>query len=156
MANSQYCVKIQIRKKVKIMDDCLFCKILKGEIPCYKVYEDQEVLAFLDISQTTKGHTLVIPKKHYDSILYCPKDLLSKVMGVAQKIAQAEVLTLGAKGVNILTNAGEAAGQTVKHFHVHVIPRYSEDDKIKLEFLSNKLEKINLPALAETISNNVK
>ena len=70
------------------MEDCIFCKIVRGEIPCYKVYEDDEVLAFLDISQTTKGHTLVIPKEHFQNMLYCPKDLLAKVMGVAQHIAQ--------------------------------------------------------------------
>lgn len=138
------------------MDNCIFCKIINGEIPCYKVYEDADVLAFLDISQTTKGHTLVVPKEHFDNILYCPNDILTKVMSVAQKIAQAEVLTLGAKGVNILINTNEAAGQTVMHFHVHVIPRYSSEDKLRLEFMSNKLEKINLPAIAEDLSKNVK
>lgn len=138
------------------MKDCIFCKIVNGEIPCYKVYEDAEVLAFLDISQTTKGHTLVIPKEHFDNILFCPEDLLGKVMRVAQKIAQAEVTSLGAQGVNILVNTNPVAGQTVMHFHVHVIPRYSENDKLRLEFLSNKIEKLNLPALAEDISKSIK
>jgi histidine triad (HIT) family protein len=138
------------------MDDCIFCKIVRGEIPCYKVYEDADVLAFLDLSQTTKGHTLVIPKEHFDNILYTPEDIMGKVMRAAQKIAQAEVTTLGAEGVNILTNAGTIAGQTVMHFHVHIIPRYSSNDKLRLEFLSNKLEKINLPAIAEDISKNIK
>ena len=138
------------------MEDCIFCKIIKGEIPCYKVYEDSEVLAFLDISQTTKGHTLVIPKEHFDNILFTPEDIMAKVMRVAQKIAQAEVTTLHAQGVNILTNANEIAGQTVMHFHVHVIPRYDQNDKLRLEFLSNKLEKINLPALAKDISKEIK
>jgi len=138
------------------MDNCIFCKIIKGEIPCYKVYEDADVLAFLDISQATKGHTLVVPKEHFDNILYCPKDILGKVMAAAQKIAQAEVSTLGAEGVNILINTNEVAGQTVMHFHVHVIPRYSNEDRIRLEFLSNKLEKLNLPAIAEDISKNIK
>ncbi len=138
------------------MEDCIFCKIVKGEIPCYKVYEDSEVLAFLDISQTTKGHTLVIPKEHFDNILFTPEDIMAKVMRVAQKIAQAEVTTLHAQGVNILTNANEIAGQTVMHFHVHVIPRYDQNDKLRLEFLSNKLEKINLPALAKDISKEIK
>ena len=138
------------------MSDCIFCKIVNGEIPCYKVYEDAEVLAFLDISQTTKGHTLVIPKEHFDNILYCPEDLLGKVIRVAQKIAQAEVTTLGAQGVNIIINTNEVAGQTIMHFHVHVIPRYSDNDKLRLEFLSNKLEKLNLPSIAEDISKSIK
>lgn len=138
------------------MEECLFCKIVRGEIPCYKVYEDNDVLAFLDISQTTKGHTLVIPKQHYYNFLYTPQDVIDKVMRAAQKVAQAQVATLGAQGVNILSNAGTIAGQTVMHFHVHVIPRYSDNDKLRLEFLSNKLEKINLPALAEDISKNIK
>lgn len=137
------------------MDNCIFCKIVKGEIPCYKVYEDADVLAFLDISQTTKGHTLVIPKEHFDNILYCPKDILSKVMDVVQKIAQASITTLGAKGVNIINNTNAIAGQTVMHFHVHVIPRYSEDDSLKIEFNSNKLDKLNLPAIAENLSKKL-
>lgn len=137
------------------MDNCIFCKIVKGEIPCYKVYEDADVLAFLDISQTTKGHTLVIPKEHFDNILYCPKDILSKVIDVVQKIAQASITTLGAKGVNIINNTNAIAGQTVMHFHVHVIPRYSEDDSLKIEFNSNKLDKLNLPAIAENLSKKL-
>ena len=82
--------------------DCLFCKIVRGEIPSHKVYEDDDVLAFLDISQVTKGHTLVIPKKHYDNFLATPQEVMHKVMDVAQRIGQAQMLTLGAKGVNIL------------------------------------------------------
>ena len=102
----------------------VFCRIIEGEIPSTKVYEDDDVLAILDISQVTKGHTLVMPKAHYENMLACPAELLNKVMAVAQRIGQAEVGILGAQGVNILTNVGEAAGQTVPHFHVHVIPRY--------------------------------
>lgn len=137
------------------MDDCIFCKIVRGEIPCYKVYEDDDVLAFLDISQTTLGHTLVISKKHYPNLLYVPKDILSKVFGAAQRIAQAQVTSLNAKGVNLINNTNEVAGQSVMHFHVHVIPRYSDDDNLKLEFKSNKIEHISLPAIAEEISKKI-
>ena len=137
------------------MSDCIFCKIVNGEIPCHKVYEDDDVLAFLDISQTTKGHTLVICKEHHKNLLYVPKDILAKVMGAAQKIAQAQVASLGAKGVNIINNTNEVAGQTVMHFHVHVIPRYSNDDALRLEFNSNKLEKLSLPAIAEESSKEM-
>lgn len=137
------------------MNDCIFCKIVRGEIPCYKVYEDNDVLAFLDISQTTKGHTLVISKEHFKNLLYVPKDVLAKVMGAAQKIAQAQVSSLGAKGVNIINNTNEMAGQTVMHFHVHVIPRYSNEDALRLEFNSNKIDKLSLPAIAEEISKDL-
>ena len=137
------------------MNDCIFCKIVRGEIPCYKVYEDNDVLAFLDISQTTKGHTLVISKEHFKNLLYVPKDVLAKVMGAAQKIAQAQVSSLGAKGVNIINNTNEMAGQTVMHFHVHVIPRYSNEDALRLEFNSNKIDKLALPAIAEEISKDL-
>lgn len=137
------------------MNDCIFCKIVRGDIPCHKVYEDDDVLAFLDISQTTKGHTLVISKEHFRNLLYVPKDILAKVMGAAQKIAQAQVASLGAKGVNIINNTNEVAGQTVMHFHVHVIPRYSNEDALRLEFNSNKIENLSLPAIAAEISKEI-
>lgn len=136
------------------MDKDIFCKIVDGEIPCYKLYEDDDVLAFLDISQVTKGHTLVIPKKHYDNFLTCPKSLMNKVMAVAQRIGQVSIKIFGARGVNILTNCYEAAGQTVKHFHVHVIPRYKEEDGFMVEMKDNS-SGLNLPALAEQIKINL-
>jgi hypothetical protein len=111
------------------MDDCIFCKIARGEIPCYKVYEDDDVLAFLDLSQTTKGHTLVIPKNHYDNFLFVPKDIVSKVFGAAQKIAQAQVASLGAEGINILNNTNWTknvkAGLTQNNiFHLRVLSKH--------------------------------
>ena len=136
------------------MDKDIFCRIVDGEIPCYKLYEDDDVLAFLDISQVTKGHTLVIPKKHYDNFLTCPKSLMNKVMAVAQRIGQVSIKIFGARGVNILTNCYEAAGQTVKHFHVHVIPRYKEEDGFMVEMKDNS-SGLNLPALAEQIKINL-
>ena len=136
------------------MDKDIFCRIVDGEIPCYKLYEDDEVLAFLDISQVTKGHTLVIPKNHYDTFLSCPKSLMNKVMDVAQRIGQVLIKIFGARGVNILTNCYEAAGQTVKHFHVHVIPRYKEEDGFMVEMKDNS-NGLNLPALAEEIKTNL-
>lgn len=133
----------------------VFCKIIDGEIPSTKVYEDSEVLAILDISQITKGHTLVMPKAHYESFVTCPKDLLDKVMNVAQRIAQADLKVLGASGVNILTNVGEASGQSVPHFHVHVIPRYDEKDGFLLTMKSQNIDSIDLPRLAQKISENI-
>ena len=136
------------------MEKDVFCKIIDGEIPCHKLYEDDDVLAFLDISQTTKGHILVISKEHYPNFLATPQDVMHKVMDVAQRIGQVQVRLMGAKGVNILTNCYEAAGQTVMHFHVHVIPRYDENDGLVLEMKNNR-EGLNLPALAEQIKESL-
>jgi histidine triad (HIT) family protein len=137
------------------MDNCIFCKIANHIIPSSVVYEDEDVIAFLDISQTTTGHTLVIPKKHYDNFLTAPKDVMNKVMNVAQRIGQILIKNFKAKGINILSNCYEAAGQTVMHFHVHVIPRYSNEDALRLEFNSNKIDKLSLPAIAEEISKDL-
>ena len=133
-------------------DDCIFCKIIEGKIPSAKVYEDDDVLAFLDISQTTEGHTLVVPKEHYDNFLTTPKDIMHKVMDVAQRIGQAEIMVLGAKGINILSNVNKEAGQSVFHFHVHVIPRYDRKGGFTLEMKENpNTNDLSLPALADEI-----
>lgn len=135
-------------------DKDIFCRIIAGEVPCYKLYEDDEVLAFLDISQVTKGHALVVSKKHFDNFLSTPHEIMHRVMDVAQRIGQVEIRLLGAKGVNILTNCYEAAGQSVLHFHVHVIPRYSDNEGFRLEMKKNDGD-LNLPALAESIVKNL-
>ena len=132
------------------MEKDVFCKIVDGEIPCYKLYEDDDVLAFLDISQVTKGHALVISKKHFDNFLSVPHEIMHKVMDVAQRIGQVDIKMLGAKGINILTNCYPEAGQTVMHFHVHVIPRYGDKEGFSLEMKSNE-DKLNLPAIAESL-----
>ena len=137
-------------------NDCIFCKIVRGEIPSHKVYEDDDVLAFLDISQVTKGHTLVIPKKHYDNFLATPQELMHKVMDVAQRIGQVQMMSLGARGVNILSNVNKEAGQSVIHFHVHVIPRYDKNEGIRIEMKENQDKDLSLPVLAECLSKNIK
>ncbi len=106
--------------------DCIFCKIIKGELPCTKVYADEEIFAFLDIKPVNPGHTLVIPKKHFVNIHDMPNELFAKMSVVAKKIADA-ILKVGAKGVNIGMNNGRVAGQIVFHAHVHVMPRYGKD-----------------------------
>lgn len=134
------------------MENCIFCKIANHIIPSSVVYEDDDVIAFLDISQATKGHTLVIPKAHYDNFLTVPKDVMNKVMNVAQRIGQVLIKNFKAKGINILSNCYEAAGQTVMHFHVHVIPRYLSADGLTIEMRENEdLDSINLPVLASEI-----
>lgn len=137
------------------MEKDIFCRIIDGEIPCYKLYEDDDVLAFLDISQVTKGHALVVSKKHYENFLTTPQSEMHKVMDVAQRIGQIQIKMLGAKGVNILSNAYEAAGQTVIHFHVHVIPRYGDNEGFILEFKDNS-KGLNLPQIANFIKDNLK
>ena len=107
--------------------NCLFCRIVAGESPSTRVYEDADTLAFMDIGPIIKGHTLVIPKKHYDPITQTPEDVLAKVMVVVRKIAQAQVNGLKADGVNVLNANGEAAGQQVPHIHFHVVPRFKTD-----------------------------
>ena len=132
----------------------VFCKIVDGEIPCYKLYEDDDVLAFLDISQVTKGHALVISKKHYDNFLSTPQEVMHKVMDVAQRIGQVSIKLLGAKGVNILSNCYKEAGQSVMHFHVHVIPRYGEGEGFEIS-MKDKSKGLNLPVIANTIKENL-
>ena len=118
---------------------CIFCKIINGDIPSKKIYEDDDVVAILDISQATKGHTLVLPKKHYANILEIEESDYLKVMSVAKKLADKLTKTFNTTGCNILNNCGELAGQTVMHFHVHIIPRYETDD-LKIEFTSHSLD----------------
>ncbi len=132
--------------------DCIFCQIIEGNIPSHRIYEDEFVLAILDINQTTNGHSLVMPKAHHEHFLNTPQDVVNQVMHVAQRIGQAQVQSLGAKGVNILSNAMRAAGQSVFHFHVHVIPRYLPTDRLRIEMLENtKKMTLNLPQIAQTL-----
>lgn len=133
------------------MKDCIFCKIVNREIPASIVYEDNDVIAFLDITQTTIGHTLVIPKAHHDVFLATPRNIMHNVMDVAQRVGQAQMKKLLARGVNVLINNYPAAGQTVGHFHVHVIPRYDKTDGLSIEMLKTIDGDINLPVLASKI-----
>ena len=111
------------------MTNCVFCKIINQQIPSYNVYEDEDFVAFLDISQATYGHTLVVPKAHYATILEIPEALLAQAMILAKKIAIHQMNVLpGIQGINLLNNSLEVAGQMVPHFHIHVIPRYKKDE----------------------------
>ena len=110
------------------MSDCIFCSIIKGDIPCAKVYENEHVLAFLDISQVTKGHTLVIPKIHKENVYELTPDIARHVFEAVPKIAKAIKEEYNPIGLNTLNNNGEHAGQSVFHFHMHLIPRYGKED----------------------------
>lgn len=109
-----------------MVDDCIFCKIIAGDIPSSKVYEDEEVLAFLDISQVTPGHTLVVPKKHARNLLEMDETATAQLFARVSKVAKKVEAATQAKGMNIISNMEEVSGQTVFHTHVHIIPRYSD------------------------------
>lgn len=108
-------------------EDCLFCKILNGDIPSTIVYEDEAFQAILDVSPAARGHVLILPKNHAADLFELPEEDASKIMILAKKIAGALKAAYHCDGINILQNNGEAAGQTVFHFHLHVIPRFKDD-----------------------------
>ena len=124
---------------------CIFCDIVKKEIPSYTLYEDDVCMAFLDISQVTKGHTLIVPKQHYDHLLACDEETLAHMMKVAKQLGNELMVKLNASGMNVLSNVNEVAGQSVHHFHIHLIPRYTEADACVIKF--NESEEQDLPAL---------
>jgi histidine triad (HIT) family protein len=107
--------------------DCVFCKIVAGELPATIVDEDERTLAFMDISPATRGHALVIPREHHVDLIDVPDEQLTAVALASQRLAKRIKERLGADGVNLLNSCGPAAWQTVFHFHIHVIPRYSDD-----------------------------
>lgn len=107
--------------------DCLFCKIACGEIESEKVYEDESIVAFLDIFPAAAGHTLIIPKDHYDTLNNTPEPVLAKLISVAKTAARAITGAFNADGVNLFQNNGEAAGQIIHHVHFHIVPRFLDD-----------------------------
>ena len=110
-------------------DDCIFCRIANGEIGSNTVYEDEDFRVILDLNPGSKGHMLILPKEHFDDLFELSDEYAQKLMLVAKKVGLAARKALSADGINLVQNNGEAAGQTVKHFHMHVIPRYEGDDK---------------------------
>lgn len=111
-------------------DDCLFCRIVRGEIPGAKVYEDDHVFAFLDIGPLTKGHVLVVPKKHCDSLFSFDAREAEPLVRALQKVGAAAMRATGATGLNVIQNNGPAAGQTVFHMHWHLVPRHEGDNAL--------------------------
>lgn len=135
--------------------DCIFCKIVEGEIPSYKIYEDENVLAFLDITQGTKGHTLVIPKKHVKNVYELDEKTASDIFKVVPKIANALKKAFNPIGLNIVQNNDKPL-QSVFHFHIHLIPRY-ENDQMVISTLNNfgKYDEVYFNNLASTIKENL-
>lgn len=109
------------------MEDCIFCSIIKGDIPASKVYEDDEVLAFLDVAPVNPGHTLVIPKKHYPTLIDTPDNELTNLTKKVKRIAKGVMEGVSSEGFNLSVNNGEIAGQEVPHVHFHIMPRFKGD-----------------------------
>ena len=134
-------------------ENCIFCKIVKGEIPSSKVYEDNKTIAFLDIHPVSRGHALVIPKNHCTDIFDMTEEDAKAVMAATKKVADAAMKGLGAAGVNLLNSNRKAAGQEVFHYHMHVIPRY-ENDGIRL-FPQQRYKESDAKGTAEKIKNAI-
>lgn len=140
------------------MDNCIFCKIINQEIPSYKIYEDEKIYAFLDISQSTKGHTLIIPKEHVTDIFDYNEELASDVFARIPKIARSiEKAFPEMEGLNIINNNRELAYQTVFHSHIHLIPRYSKQDDFSIHFGNHQADYTTekMTAIQEKIKEQV-
>lgn len=133
------------------MTDCIFCKIVAGDIPASKVYENDNILAFLDITQVTKGHTLVIPKNHARNLFEMEAEQAAQLFAAVPAIARNLRDKTGAKGLNIISNLEPAAGQTVFHTHIHLLPRFDETDGLTISFETNEPDFDNLNRLASEL-----
>lgn len=136
--------------------DCIFCSIIEGKIDSAKVYEDGDVLAFLDVNPVSKGHCLVVPKKHCADIFDISVDDLKKVIIAAKDIAGKLKENLGAHGINILQSNGTVAGQVVFHFHLHIIPRYEKDGLRTHKIFGERGEKAEIETLEELARKIIK
>lgn len=118
--------------------DCIFCKIANGEIPSATLYEDGDFRVILDVNPASKGHALILPKKHADNLYALPEEAAAKVLVLAKNVAEKMEKALDCEGLNLVQNNGEIAGQTVFHFHMHLIPRY-KGDNVKVGWKPGKL-----------------
>lgn len=134
--------------------DCIFCQIASGRVPCTKVYENDHVLAFLDVGPISDGHTLVIPKAHYQRLHECPAEVLAEVARVVGQLCRPVAEAVQADGYNVLCNNGPAAGQVVEHVHYHIIPRKSGDGVFN-RWPANKYPEGKANAIAERIIQNL-
>ena len=132
------------------IDDCLFCKMVAGQIPVTKIYEDDDVLAFLDIGPISDGHTLVMPKQHFEKLDNCPSEILGRVGSKIGKIAGAVSAAMNSDGYNVLCNNGRAAGQLIEHLHFHIIARKTGDGLFD-QWPAYKYEQGKIEVIAEKI-----
>lgn len=137
------------------MSSCIFCQIIEGEIPSAKIYEDEHVYAFMDIMPLTKGHVLLIPKKHVENIYDFTEEDAAQFFKAAPKVANALKVEFTPIGMNLLQNNGAAAGQTVFHYHLHFIPRYDETDGFDLSTWESKQEEFT-PEKVQQLAENLR
>lgn len=137
------------------MSDCLFCKIINGEIPSTKVYEDEHVFAFMDIMPLSKGHTLLIPKQHCKDLFEMPEEVAGNLYKAAPKVANAIKNAFNPIGLNTVNNNGAAAGQTVFHFHLHLIPRYNDTEGLNVQWNAKNGDLVEIAQVAEQIKNHL-
>jgi histidine triad (HIT) family protein len=135
-------------------DDCIFCKMVAGQVPVTKIYEDDIVLSFLDIGPISDGHTLVIPKQHFEKLHECPAEILSQVASRLGNIAKAVVSAMNSDGYNLLCNNGRSAGQLVDHLHFHIIPR-NVGDGVFNRWPAYEYEKGRIETIAAEIRKNL-
>ena len=131
--------------------DCIFCRIVSGQIPCYRIAETAEELAFLDINPIACGHMLVVSKSHVESLHLAPTEVVASMAGLAARLARAAVKGLQCDGVNLLLNSGPVAGQIIPHLHLHVIPRFV-DDHVRIPWPHTPLDTQAAPRLIEAIT----
>ena len=135
-------------------DDCIFCKIANGEIPSATVYEDSICRVILDVNPANKGHALIIPKEHFDNIYSMDAETAAKIFTIATEVAKAQKAELNPDGLNILQNNGEAAGKTVFHFHMHLVPRYIKDN-VTMTWIPGKADTEELSALSKALRKRI-
>ena len=135
-------------------DDCIFCKIANGEIPSACIYENKEFRVILDVGPATRGHVLILTKEHYDNIFEIDAETAGRLFSLASVVARAMKKTLNCDGMNILQNNGTIAGQTVFHFHLHLIPRY-EGDQVKVTWLQGEISDDEKTELVNMIKKEI-
>lgn len=137
-----------------INENCIFCKIAGGQIPSTTLYEDEQFRVILDLGPASKGHALILPKEHYADVCALDGEIAAKVLPLAARIGEAMKKSLGCAGFNLVQNNGKAAGQTVFHFHMHVIPRY-EDGPDMVSWVPQSASPEELQAVADMIRSNL-
>lgn len=135
-------------------DDCIFCKIARGEIPSATIYETNDFRVFLDVAPANRGHALIVPKEHYDNIFQIDGETAGKLFSLATVVARAIKDETGCDGLNIVQNNGEIAGQTVFHFHMHLIPRFKED-KVNIKWQQGSVDSEEAAELAKALRKRI-
>ena len=132
-------------------DNCIFCKIISGEIPSFTIFEDEQFKVILDVAPAAKGHALIIHRRHYANLYELPEDMAADAMRLARRMMTTMTQKLGCDGFNIVQNNGEVAGQTVFHFHMHLIPRYHNDGEI-LKYIAGEPDREELEQIRRIIA----